>query len=265
MNSSEVVDSGLNSPTLEALLTAIARLKTGIESLPPQEAVDYYHLLTAISVRFVPDLYEAYDACVASILATEKKKVTCSRSCSACCSHYVSSVEPFELIALDLHLKKRENYADLILASYNRTVTYEKILKAEASEEKPGAVAEEADDRALYRYFLRGRSCPYLEKDGSCGVYEWRPMACRMFFAESSPRFCAGKALASPWNRNFQVELPDVAEQALARCSRLLEGLELPEELFPGIVAVNGLFGRYEGPPGREVPSDSNGPEVSLP
>jgi Fe-S-cluster containining protein len=146
------------------------------------------------------------------------------------------------LLALDMHLKTRADYADLIVASYNRTVVYDKILKAEQIE----GSEEEADDRALYRYFTRGHACPFLEPDGNCGVYAWRPMACRMFFAESSPRFCSGKYLASPWNRNFQVELPDAAEEALARCSRLLEGLELPEELFPGIVAVNAEFGRYD-------------------
>jgi Fe-S-cluster containining protein len=127
----------------------------------------------------------------------------------------------------------------LVISSYHKSGVYEKILKEEGED-------EEADDRALYRYFLRGQACPFLAKDGSCGVYEWRPMACRMFFAESSPRFCAGKALASPWNRNFQVELPEVAEEALARCSRLLESLELPEGLFPGMVAVNALFGRFD-------------------
>jgi hypothetical protein len=67
-----------------------------------------------------------------------------------------------------------------------------------------------------------------------------------MFFAESPPRFCAGKAIASPWNRNFQVEMPQEVEEALARCARSLEALELPDGLFPGLVAANALFGRYD-------------------
>jgi Fe-S-cluster containining protein len=242
MDANQVVETDPKPAPLDALLTAIARLKSGLEALPNRESPLYYSDLQYQLGLTLPDLYAAYDACVAGILLTERKKVTCSKSCSACCSHFVSSVEPFELIALDNHLKSRADYPDLIVASYNRTVIYDKILKAE----QDGGTEEEADDRALYRYFTRGHACPFLEADGNCGVYAWRPMACRMFFAESSPRFCTGKYLASPWNRNFQVELPEVAEEALARCSRLLEGLELPEELFPGIVAVNAEFGRYD-------------------
>jgi hypothetical protein len=71
-------------------------------------------------------------------------------------------------------------------------------------------------------------------------------MSCRMFFAESPPRFCAGKEIASPWNRNFQVELPEKAEEALARCSRLLEDLKLSESLFGGLLEANEKFGKYE-------------------
>jgi Fe-S-cluster containining protein len=238
----QVEDSGALSASLAGLLTAIASLKTALEELPGPTIPGYYEALGLRLARWVPELHAAYDAYLAEVLITEGRRITCSKACSACCRHFVSSVEPFELIALDHHVKSRPDYADLIVSSYHKTGIYEKILQEEGDD-------EEADDRALYRYFLRGQACPFLARDGSCGVYEHRPMACRMFFAESSPRFCAGKALASPWNRNFQVELPQVAEEALARCSRLLESLELPEGLFPGMVAVNALFGRYDASP----------------
>ena len=35
---------------------------------------------------------------------------------------------------------------------------------------------EEAGDRALYRYFLRGKPCPFLEPDGACGDSIGRPV-----------------------------------------------------------------------------------------
>src|SRR5690606_32167695 len=107
---------------------------------------------------------------------------------------------------------------DLIFASHSRSVLYANLANEELAR---GAPDEEAGDRALYRYFLRGKPCPFLEAGGTCGVYEARPMACRMFHAESPPRFCAGKEIASPWNRNFQLELPQEVEEALARCARL--------------------------------------------
>jgi Fe-S-cluster containining protein len=241
MDVEQVVESGDPSTPLDRLLTAIAALKTELERLPGPDSAEYYGLLAEILSYKMPALHTAYDACVTAILITERKQVTCSKACSACCSHFVSSVEPYELIALDQHLKTRDDYQDLVVSSYRRAITYDKIVREGEAES-----AESAEDKALYRYFLRGHACPFLEKDGACGVYAYRPMACRMFFAESPPRFCEGKSLATAWNRNFQVELPLVAEEALARCSRLLEHLELPEDLFPGIVAVNGLFGRYD-------------------
>jgi Fe-S-cluster containining protein len=241
MKAQPIAVPGHAPPPVDDVLTAITVLRAALESLPGTENPEYYPALQRVAASLVPPLHAAYDAYVAAVLITDDKKITCSKACSACCRHFVSSVEPFELIALDQHARSRENYSDVIVSSHNRTMAYEKVLR----EDSRHSAAEDAEDRALYHYFLRGLPCPYLEADGTCGVYEWRPMACRMFFAESAPRYCAGKALASPWNRNFQVELPQEAEEVLARCSRLLEHLDLPDGLFPGMVMVNELFGRF--------------------
>ncbi|HEX2612229.1 MAG TPA: YkgJ family cysteine cluster protein [Fibrobacteria bacterium] len=250
MTAPQIAASGSGAEETSALLTAIEALKAGLESLAVTEesqavieSPEYYPRLTALLARLVPPLHAAYDACVARVLITEGRKTACSKACSACCSHFVASVEPFELLALDAEIKRRPDYAEKIVSSFRKSTVYDGLL---AREHEAGVPDEEADDRATYRYFLKGLPCAFLEADGSCGVYDQRPMACRMFFAESSPRFCSGQYLASPWNRNFQVEMPQEVEEALARCSRLLEHLALPDGLFPGLVAVNALFGRYE-------------------
>jgi Fe-S-cluster containining protein len=266
------VISGRIQESLSALRTAIASLKQTLETLPgkstdngdkrsPSEALKltgesvsdgvWHHELISRLQATLPSLYAAYDDYLATVLLTEQRRVTCSRGCSACCRHYVSSVEPFELIALDHHLKSRPDYADLVVSTFRRATIFDGIVREES--EKTDRNEEEAEDRALYRYFLRGHACPFLAGDGTCGVYDHRPMACRMFYAESAPRLCAGKELASPWNRNFQVELPQEAEEALARCSRLLEGLGLSEHLFTGLTEVNALFGQYS-PDSQEPP-----------
>ncbi|MCD6025228.1 MAG: hypothetical protein K0Q91_2144 [Fibrobacteria bacterium] len=224
---------------LAVFLEALSRLEESFKDLPAVVDSDYYARLTAALESRMPRFFTAYDAYVHAALQMEARPVTCSKSCSACCRHFVSSVEPFEVAALHLHIRNSEEYPDLLFASHRNSVLYEKI----ANEEVPD---DEAADRALYRYFLKGKACPFLQKDGACGVYAFRPMSCRMFFAESPARFCAGKAVASPWNRNFQIELPQVAEEALARCSSYLDALDFPEELFPGVLAANALFGPYD-------------------
>lgn len=224
---------------LAELLRSIAILDQGLDSLPAPDEPGYYPALAETLADALPGFYAAYDGYVAAALAADRRRVTCSGACSACCRHYVSSVEPFELVAIHSQVKSRPDYPDILIASHRNTMVYESI----ASEEENG---ETANDRALYRYYKRGRPCPFLEKDDMCGIYETRPMACRMFYSEASPRFCAGEAIASPWNRNFQVELPAVAEEALARCARRLEHLDFPEDLFPGLLAANERFGRYD-------------------
>ena len=229
---------------LAKFLEEASALEQAFKQLPAQPPATinahYYRDLTAVLQLRMPPFYAAYDGYVHAALAMEDRPVTCSKNCSACCRHFVSSVEPFELAALHLHIRNSENYSDLLFASHKNSTLYEKIANAEEPD-------DEAADRALYRYFLKSRPCAFLQQDGSCGVYEFRPMSCRMFFAESPARYCAGKAIASPWNRNFQIELPQVAEEALGRCSGYLEGLDFPEELFPGVLAANALFGQYDG------------------
>lgn len=231
-------------------LKEITALGADLSALPQNENFEAYRRLGQVLDARMPGFYRAYEDYIAAVLAAEGRTVTCAPGCSACCRHFVSSVEPFELAALHRHIKDREDYPDLLFSSHGHAVAYEKILGKEGE-------GEEASDRALHRYFLRGRPCPFLDKNGACGVYDHRPMSCRMFFSEGSPRFCEGKEIASPWNKNFQVELPEALEEALARCSRALAGWGFPEDLFPGVLAANARFGRYDA-----ESSEAASPEV---
>jgi Fe-S-cluster containining protein len=239
--------------TSARLLREITALSEAFRTLPRNDDSEAYRLLGNVLDARMPGFYRAYEDYVAAVLEAEGRTVTCAPGCSACCRHFVSSVEPFELAALHRHIKDREDYPDLLFSSHGHSVAYEKLLAKEGDD-------EEASDRALHRYFLRGRACPFLEKNGACGVYEYRPMSCRMFFSEGSPRFCEGKEIASPWNKNFQVELPQALEEALAHCSRHLEGWGFPEELFPGVLAANARFGRYDSGDSGEASGPESAP-----
>ena len=223
---------------LADFMEAVRKQEERLKGLPERIDPDYYRVLE-LALQVLPAVHQTYDRYVETVLKVEGRKITCKSKCAACCSHYVTSVEPFEILAIHLRIRNSEQYPDVLFASHARVSKFEQLLKKEG-------VDDEAEDRALYRYFLRGAPCPFLSKDGDCGIYESRPMACRMFFSESAPRYCSGKELASPWNKNFQVQLPDEGEEALARCSELLAGLELPEGLFPGLLEANALFGKYE-------------------
>ena len=51
--------------------------------------------------------------------------------------------------------------------------------------------------------YLRGvrqhaGGCPFLAADGSCGIYEWRPLSCRSLLSTADPAYCAVDLAALP-------------------------------------------------------------------
>lgn len=104
---------------------------------------------------------------------------------------------------------------------------------------------DEAEDKALYRYFLKNQRCAFLAKSGDCGIREIRPMSCRMFFSYSDPKWCHGRKVATAANKNFHIGLPDEAETLLAEASNRIGNLRLSEHLFDGLLQVNEILGRF--------------------
>lgn len=183
-----------------------------------QGRADRHEALLRFLEGELPPLYAAYDAYVAVLLRESRLQVACGAGCAHCCRHYVDSVESFELLFIHARLRSRDDFGNLLLALHKRESLFRGLLGEE------GAETEEGHDRALYRYYLEGRPCAFLEEGGRCGIYAMRPLSCRMFFSLSHPRYCRGRAIASPRNRNFQVELPDRIEEEIARAGRLLAG-----------------------------------------
>lgn len=229
---------------MAAAAEALREAALALEGSLPAPALDgsdrreaYRAAREALAER-LPEFHRRYEDYVREAVATSNDPVTCSRGCGHCCSHYVSSVEPFELVHLHGLARRSSAYPGLVIAFHRRVSLYKSLLE--------GRMDEESDDRALFRYFLRGLPCPFLTGAGECGIYDSRPMSCRMFFSLSHPSLCRGKAAASPGNRNFIVELPDDIEAAVMRASERLAAFELPETLFEGLLEANARFGAYD-------------------
>jgi Fe-S-cluster containining protein len=221
-----------------ALREAAAELAEGLQvPLEGASDEDAYRRASEAVDRLLPALYVRYDAYLKAVLGTGEP-TTCSRGCSHCCSHYVTSVEPFELVFLHGRVRALPEYPNRIVSLHRRAALFHSILEKET-----GA---EAEDKALYRYYLRNQPCPFLSSSGACGIYALRPISCRMFFSQSSPALCRGKAVTSPGNRNFIVELPEDIEASLARAGRAFARFDFPESLFAGLVKANEAFGRFD-------------------
>lgn len=223
------------SPLREAAAALQLALEVSREDRPGEAG---YRALREAVDRALPPFHACYEDYVRAVIATGEVPVTCSSGCGHCCSHYVSSVEPFELIRLHGRISGDPAYPSRLVAFHRRAALYHSLLE--------GGDDEAADDRALYRYYLRDQRCPFLSAAGECGVYSDRPMSCRMFFSQSHPSLCRGRLTVSPGNRNFIVELPEDIEATLARTSALLSDLGLSENLFEGLLETNAIFGRFD-------------------
>jgi Fe-S-cluster containining protein len=252
-----------------AVLAAEASLREAAEALeaslqlplqdPPTEAC--YRSLCAAVEAALPPFHARYDAWSAAVLATSPEKVHCAKGCGSCCAHYVSSVEPFELIRLHGRIREDAAYPSRLVGLHRRAALFNSLFRSL----QDGRRDEEADDRALYRYYLRGLPCPFQKGNGECGVYEHRPMSCRMFYSLSHPSLCRGRASASPGNRNFILELPEDIEEILARASRRLGAYALSENLFEGLLEVNALFGAWDGAGERDAETPAEPPLLPSP
>jgi Fe-S-cluster containining protein len=223
------------------LRIVVGALKRELEvALEDFEGGAAYARLQGTLEELMPELYRCYDAFVSAVLATGPERVTCSRGCSHCCSHYVTSVEPYELLFLHARIRGSAGYPNQVMGMHRRATLFSSLRDARRD--------DEAEDRALYRYYLRNQPCPFLAEGGKCGVYESRPISCRMFFSLSHPSLCKGKSVIDPGNRNFLIELPEDIEAELARAGALFARFALPESLFEGLLNVNEAFGRFDPP-----------------
>lgn len=223
----------------ETLRKVAAEIKVGFAPFadPPGDAAGYA-ALRAVLEALMPRLYSAYDGYVTAVLATSGTPIACGKGCSHCCRHYVTSVEPYELLFMHGRVRADSRYPSRVIAMHRRAALFGALRDHRGG--------DDAEDRALHRYYLRDQPCPFLEAGGACGAYGARPVSCRMYFSLSHPSLCKGKAVIAPGNRNFLIELPDDIEADLARAGAHFAAYRLPESLFEGLLAVNEAFGRFD-------------------
>jgi Fe-S-cluster containining protein len=99
-----------------------------------------------------------------AILERKYPPISCSKGCTGCCHIEVSvTIHEAELLLMFCEDKK-------IKIDYDR-------IKYQSEHEYP-------------KMEYKDRSCVFLDSEGSCKVYEYRPMACRKYMVISSPDLC---------------------------------------------------------------------------
>jgi len=98
-----------------------------------------------------------------NVLQTAKAKPACKKGCSYCCSHKVGVTVP-ELIAIVAHLRGNPERLEVVRQRASDLAKNPLIF---SDSEKPRARIP----------------CALLDDDGSCGVYEVRPIPCRSWLS----------------------------------------------------------------------------------
>ncbi|RTH06478.1 hypothetical protein CSW47_03350 [Thermus scotoductus] len=154
----------------------------------------------------------ALEADLADYLAKKGITPSCRAGCFACC-HGLVTLSRLEGEALLPHLSEAQR---------------SRLLK-----EGPRRLAllrEGKDDpRFPSQFFLTRTPCPFLE-EGLCGVYPWRPLACRGLLTQGDPRLCEPEAglqrghfLSAPW-RMARLRMEAGGEEVVYGVENLKEG-----------------------------------------
>lgn len=178
-------------------------------------------------------LYQTLDEYQAEEHAAAGVKPACAKNCSACCYQMVAVWE-LEMETIWRYLER--------LSSPLRRQWRERLAKSVEEWRKymRGRVLESprqmADPIRLARDWA-GKPCPFLETDGSCGVYEVRPLVCR---TTTSPIRCESpRDLAKSGASQMRYQCEQWA-------NRILMDLTAKE---PGVAAMHEWFKLHRSRP----------------
>jgi len=172
--------------------TAPAEPKAAATPAPAQLQIDVP--VDPVPVRAIlPALRAVSDASVHHAIAqveAQGKHISCKAGCGACCDQLVP-IGPIEAHAI----------ADLVenLPEPRRSVVRARFADAEARlaawphrpvVDNVDRLNREAKYQTSLEYFRLGITCPFLE-EGSCSIYQDRPLVCREYLVTSPADHCA--------------------------------------------------------------------------
>lgn len=175
--------------------------------------------------------YLIYDEYITHNISASSLKIMCRAACSRCCHQAVHGVYSFEIIAMYRHLRQRPDYPQI----HNACAKYADDFQAVVARFlRPGETTISSGHPALRQVLQSAaavaKPCPLLN-GSNCGVYEHRPVPCRMYHSLTNPIFCT-----TARGNTFSLEPPEEASLIL---NSIHERLAFPfsEYLIQGLVS----------------------------
>jgi len=170
-----------------------------------------------------------YDRLLQEMIARLNLMVTCGEGCPTCCHVVPCGLEPLEVIEIFNHVGQWPDFKNLMKRSAEAMRAFQKILHdIEQKDNKNLQTGSNAYSQALERFYLLRIPCIFLNQEqGTCRIYDIRPLICRAVFCLSDPAFC------DPKHPNFS--------------SRVLEVLEPVDEINLVLIQTNFIISEAMG------------------
>jgi Fe-S-cluster containining protein len=190
-------------------------------------------------VDLAPTAFELTNILVTRANRQEEKagrRISCTSGCGACCCQMVPLSAPEAFYLADLIDSFNFEYKTIVLDRFETIVNelerqsmIDQLLDPEYLDDPVLAIAKQ--------YFHLRMPCPFLV-DGSCSIYEHRPVACREYNVTSPAVWCS-----DPYTHEVvKVPMPLPLSAPLARLTARLTGSKprlIPLTLVPRWVDEN--------------------------
>lgn len=117
----------------------------------------------------------------------EGKKVSCNAGCGVCCRQLVPLSIPEAIFLAEYIYQQPADRSQLIRSLFADAVS--RINQAGLLDRIRTIDQREDGTEIALEYFRLSIACPFLINE-SCGIYQFRPCACREFNVTSSPHHC---------------------------------------------------------------------------
>ncbi len=149
------------------------------------------------------------------------RTVSCGPNCGACCRQMVPVAAPEAFFIYDLLQALNENIRRTFLQRFRSVVEF-----LERDEELVELLSDSYTSEDAYlmarTYFFRRITCPFLMEE-SCGIYPYRPAACREYSVTTPPEYCA-----DPFSGKVErVPMPTPLSLPLAKTAARLTDLDV--------------------------------------
>jgi Fe-S-cluster containining protein len=124
----------------------------------------------------------------------DEKAITCTKGCNFCC-HLNVDVTEHEAQYIDINLKERNIQID------------EELFNKQADVENWTDLP------------YKDRKCVFLNSQGECGIYEFRPLACRKYYIVDDPQKCNSEIYPEGQVAQITYNMAECITSAMLNCS----------------------------------------------